>query len=244
MELTRFQKILLAVLAGMLVLSGAALAVFRTHPGVLFEESLLKITRYERQVYYSGRAHGTPVTIAVTWPADARTVVDFTIGTEIHDVCEVDYPLGEIPTEDGFSAEGIRITKNGAVLFEGGYDREDGYWFDRGGKFQAAFGIRFGAVVTGDPWYGYETTAADAVRFALGPETAAHGDPALFAMASFCTLLLAVGIVFHRQFFLWRHWGARDPEPTEGYLALERAGWVLCTAVLAVCYCVALYQIY
>ena len=34
MELTRFQKIMLAVLAGMLALFSVLMAVFRAHPGV------------------------------------------------------------------------------------------------------------------------------------------------------------------------------------------------------------------
>ena len=47
MELTRFQKLMLAVLAGMLVFFGVLMAVFRVRSGVLFQESLLKITEEE-----------------------------------------------------------------------------------------------------------------------------------------------------------------------------------------------------
>ena len=56
MELTRFQKILLAVLAAILVLFSVLMALFRTHPGVLFEESLLKIEERDGQTVYSGTA--------------------------------------------------------------------------------------------------------------------------------------------------------------------------------------------
>ena len=45
MELSRFQEILLAALAGMLVLFGVLMAVLRARPGVLFEEGLLSIDR-------------------------------------------------------------------------------------------------------------------------------------------------------------------------------------------------------
>lgn len=245
MELTRFQKIMLAVLAGMLVLSGVLMAVFRARPGVLFEESLLKITEEDGRTVYSGRAHGDPVTISVSWPTNFETDVEFALGDRFHDVCQVFYPTEAIETERGYAVNGVRVTKNGALLFEGGYDPESEFgWYGKDGAWDPAANIQFRGYAGGDPWSGYETTAAEAVRFALGPETAAHGDPALFGMAVFLTALAALEIVFHRALFRWRHWAARDPEPTEGYLALERAGWVIVTAVIAVVYVIALSEIY
>lgn len=241
MELTRFQKIMLAVLAGMLALFGVLLAVFRTHPGVLFEESLLKITEYAGQTVYSGKAHGTPVTITVTYPTNFETDVEFTIGTEIHDLCQVIYPTKQLRTEHGDSVGGILVTKNGETLFEGGYDPEDEFgWYNTDGSWNSMLSIRG---VGSDPWWGYETTPEMAARFAFGPETAAHGHPALFGMAVFLSLILAVNILFYEQLFRWRHWGARDPEPTEGYLALERVGWVVFAVIIAVAYIVALSEI-
>ena len=138
MQLTRFQKLMLAVTAGMFVFFGLLMIVFRTHPRVLFEESLLKTTEYENQTVYSGKAHGTPVTITVARaPGNAvLTTVDFTIGTEIHDVCEVEYPLEQIQTEFGYPVDGIRVTKNGEVLWEGGYDPDNEIGqFDADGKW-------------------------------------------------------------------------------------------------------------
>ena len=119
MELTRFQKIMLAVLAGMLVFFGVLTAVFRTHPGVAFEESLLKITEQDGRMVYSGRAHGTPVTITAEWLTNFKAVVDVTIGDRFHDVCRVEYPLEPVETVRG-PVNGIRVTKNGALLCQGG----------------------------------------------------------------------------------------------------------------------------
>lgn len=246
MELTRFQKILLAVLAGMLVFSGVLMAVFRTHPGVLFEGSLLKITEQEGQTIYSGKARGTPVSIAVTRPTNFETDVEFTIGADIHDVCQVFYPTQPVETESGYTVNGIRITKNGETLFEGGYDldAESFGWYKANGEW--AFLPPAGIQVSGsgvDPWRYYETTANQAARFAFGPETAAHGDPALFALAVFLTAFAAVYVLFWRTFFRWRHWAARDPEPSEGYLYFEQIGWVVLTVMIAVMYLIALSEI-
>jgi len=247
MELTRYQKLLLALLAGMLVFFGVLMAVFRTHPRVLFDEGLLKIEEQADQVIYSGGAHGTPVSIAVTYSTSFLSVADFTIGTEIHDVCEVEYPLEPIKTSYGDTVNGIRVTKNGTVIFEGGYAPEgpfDGASFcDTDGNWEPLFGLR--AYTGGDPWSGYETTAAEAVRFALGAEAgAAHGDPVLFAMAVLISVVLAVEIVFHKQLFRWEHRWARDPKPTEGYLAFERVVWAIFIGVTALLYIASMVKIY
>ena len=221
MELTRFQKRMLAVLAGMLVFFGVLMAVFRAHPGVLFEGGLLKITESEGQTVYSGKANGDPVTITVSWPTNFETDVDFTIGDQFHDVCQVFYPT------------------------EGGYDPEDAFgWYSKSGEWAPSSSLGIRGYTVANTWWGYETAAADAVRFAFGPETSAHGDPALFSMAVFLTALTALEIVFHRTLFRWRHWGAQDPEPTETWLALERAGWAVAAAVTAVVYIAALSEIY
>lgn len=246
MELTRFQKVMLAVTAGMLVVFGLLMIVFRSHPGVLFEESLLNITEQEGRTVYSGKAHGTPVTITVTWPTNFKTVVDFTIGTDIHDVCEVEYPLDRMETEHGDTVNTIRITKNGEPLFEGGYDPEKEYgWYDASGEWVPFTGG--GVYIDGqnpNPWRGYEITLSQIVRFAFGPETSAHGHPTFFGMAVFVSLILVVDILFHKELFRLRHWAARDPEPTEDYLVIERAGWVLSAVIIAGIYIAGLAQIY
>ena len=244
MELTRFQTILLAVLAGMLVFFGVLMVIFRTHPGVLFEESLLKITEENGQTVYIGKAHGEPVTITVSWPTNFETDVEFTIGDRFHDVCQVFYPTERIQTERGDSVGGILVTKNGETLFEGGYDPEDEFgWYDQSGEWEPSASLQIRGYTGGDPWSGYETTAGGAVRFAFGPETAARGDPALFGVAVFLTAFAAVYILFWRTFFRWRHWAARDPEPSEGYVYFEQIGWAVLTAVIAIVYVIALSEI-
>lgn len=246
MELTRFQKIMLAALAGMLFFFGLLMIVFRTHPGVEFEESLLKITEREGQIVYSGKAHDSPVTVTVTCPTNFKTVVDFTIGETIHDVCEVLYPLEPIRTERGGRVNGIRIMKNDELLFEGGYDPEQEFgWYNAGGEWDPfQRGSIRGGFSGGDPWYGYETTAGQITRFAFGPKTSAHGHPAFFGMAVFVSLILAVDILFWKELFRLRHWAARDPEPSEDYFAFERASWVLLAVIIAGIYIVGMAQIY
>lgn len=245
MTLTRFQKLMLLILAAMLAVFGALTAIFHARPGVLFEESLLKITEHEGQILYSGKAHGTPVSITVTCPTNFKTVVDFTIGTEIHDICEVLYPLDRIQTEHGDTVNTIRITKNGSLLFEGGYDPDKEFgWYNANGEWDPFQDIGIRVYSGGNPWSGYETAAADVARFAFGPETSVHGHPAFFGMAVFVSLILVVDIFFWKELFRLRHWAARDPEPSEDYFVFVRAGWVLLAVIIAGIYIVGLTQIY
>lgn len=244
MELTRFQKILLAVLAGMLAFFGLLMIAFHTHPGAEFEGGLLKAAEQDGQTVYSGKAQGTPVAITVSFPTNFKRVVDFAIGTEIHDVCEVEYPTRPIETEHGDTVNGIRVTKNGRVIFEGGYEPEDEFgWYDADGAWKPFNGTSVQVHVTGDSWRYYETTVGQIARFAFGPEPAARGDPLQFGMAALLTLLLAADVVFHKELFRWRHWGARDPEPTEDYLSLERVGWVILAVIIAAIYLNAMVEI-
>ena len=241
--MTRFQKILLAALAGMLVVFGALLAVFRARPGVLFEESLLKIEEQEGRTVYSGRAHGEPVTIAVTWPTNFETDVEFTIGDRFHDVCQVVYPWEPVAVEmmDGALVDGILVRKNGETLFEGGYDKENGYWFDKDGNLGPMFSIGFSG---DDPWQSFEVTEFMAARFAFGPETSARGDPQLFAVAVLISVLAAVRVIFWESFFRFEHRWARDPEPSEGYVVLEQIVWVVIAVVAAGFYIASMTAIY
>ena len=85
---------------------------------------------------YTGRAHGTPVTITVTRGSDIRAAVELQIEGVLDGVCVVDYPLAPIRTERGAAVDGIRITKSGVPLFGGGYDSEDPFgWYRPDGSW-------------------------------------------------------------------------------------------------------------
>lgn len=245
MELTRYQKVILAVLGGMLVLFGALMWWFRAHPGVEFEEGLLKISGNEERTLYTGKVHGTPVSISVARrPEDpAQVDVTYDIPGVTSDCYQIRYPLAPIKTEYG-EAAGIEIRKNGDMVFQGGYDPEEpSGWYDQDGQWTPQIGVRF-SVEGADPWYGYETSVYEAFSFAFSPGSAARGDPLLFASALIISIITAAEVLFCRELFHWRHWGARDPEPTEEYMALERVLWAVMAGVAAVLYIAAMTKIY
>lgn len=241
-ERTRFQKIILLLLVVMIMLFGILTGVSRANRGVLFEGALLRASASPGQTVYSGKAHGDSVIVTVT-PGGSATAVEFVIGDRFHDICSVEYPLEHIRTEYGGTVPGIRIVKNGEVLFEGGYDETAEYsWYDSDGTLSMAGVFGFMAD-SGASWSGYETTAPDVMRFAQGPELTARGSWWLYLTMVFLTLLLALDVTFPRALFYLQHcFAVRNPEPSDNYLFMQKAGWVIYSFLLLIGYIWALLQ--
>lgn len=227
----------------MIVVFGILTGVSKAHKGVLFEETLLDVSASPEQTVYSGKAHGDQVTITVTPAGGSVTAVEFVIGDWLHDLCSVEYPLAEIQTEHGGTVPGIRVLKNGGVLFEGGYDENSDYgWYHQDGTWDAM--ITFTAVSGSDPWGGYETTAAGVMRFAQGPELTSRGSWLLYGLMVFLTLLLMLDVAFPTALFYIRHCcDVRNPEPSDFYLAMQKVSWVVYPILLLIGYLWAVRQI-
>lgn len=245
-ERTRLQKIVLLILAGMAVLFAVLIAVSRTQKGAYFEGTLLRQTFPAPGVTaYTGKVYGTQVTVTVTQDGETRTTVEFLIEGVLDDVCVVDYPLAPIRTEYGHTADGVRITKNGELLFEGGCNPEDTYgWYDPDGAHDMEGSITIRAGSTSDPWNDFEVDKNAALRFALGPELESRGSWGLYFLMLFCTFLVALDAAFPMTVFYLQHCcDVRDPEPSDFYLACQKAGWVILPLLLLAGYCYALREI-
>lgn len=205
-------------------------------------ERFCKVSASPDRTVYSGKAHGDPVTVTVTPGNSSATTVEFIIGDRFHDLCSVEYPLERIQTEHGGTVPGIRVLKNGNLLFEGSYDKDSEYgWYDRDGAWSPM--VDFGIQVGNDPWSGYETTASSVMRFAQGPELTARGSWALYALMVFLTLLAMLAVAFPMTLFYWQHCcDVRDPEPSDFYLETMKIGWVLYPVLLLIGYIWALRQ--
>ncbi len=242
-ERTRLQKVILLILAAMIVLFGVLTGVSRADQGVLFEGALLKMSASAEGTVYSGKVHGDQAAVTVTPGSGSATTVEFVIGDRFHDICSVEYPLADIRTEGGGTVPGVRILKNGEVLFEGGYDKDSEYgWYNQDGTWAPM--IRGSAPFGNDPWSGYETTAASAMRFAQGPELTARGSWLLYALMVFFTLLVMLDVAFPTVLFYMRHCcDVRDPEPSDFYLAAQKVSWVVYPILLLIGYIWALRQL-
>ena len=126
--------------------------------------------------------------------------------------------------------EGLRITKNGQTLFEGGRDpdREFG-WYDLEGKWDPEMLVSVRPVYSGqDHWDSYETSAGSVMAFANGPELVHRGSMGLYILMVVLTLLLMVDVAYPLLLFRLEHCcDVRDPEPSDFYLAMQKVAWVL-----------------
>ncbi len=241
---TRLQKAALVALAAMAVTFGILLAVSRTQEGVLFEGTLLQVEEQPDGMVCSGSVLGDTVAITVTREEGAVTV-EYDIGDWLHDVCRVEYPLEPIQTAHG-PVDGIRILKNGEVLFQGGYDPEEEYGlYGQDGAwdpFQAvSVEVYAGA---GGAWVNYETTSSSILSFAMGPALAARGSWGLYLVMLFLSVLVALSAAFPRTVFHLRHCcEVQDPEPTDFYRMRQRIGWVVWPVLLSFGYIWALRAI-
>ncbi|MCI8809954.1 MAG: hypothetical protein HFF84_07465 [Oscillibacter sp.] len=243
---TRFQKIHLCVLAAMILIFGAITVFNQYHRGFRFQNGLLKPSMLEDgTIVYSGKVNGGLVTAAVTHPTNFLSVVDLQIGEILHDVCEIEYPLEKMSTtwEGADNVYRIRMTKNDALLFEGGLSMDylDGSgsigWFDKYGEWSLE---NVGIVSLGVPynWEDYETSPALFARFALYPELTARGNLGFYAILVLFTLFTMAMVAFPRDFFDLRYQRfVKNAEPSDYYINSMRWSTVFVTIVLFVGFC-------
>ena len=158
-ERTLFQKILLAVLAGMILVFGIITAVNQSRPGIVFREDFLRKEAVTDADAFTGKVDGEQVTV-LRWYGDengTRTVT-LRVGERIHDTYTV--YLGEpmislSDTISGLLVPTVRITQNGEVIFEGGWQERTGVFFTPEGEFSSVTidGTMYGAGA--DPWEDY-----------------------------------------------------------------------------------------
>ena len=247
-ERTRLQKIVLLSLAAMALIFAVLLIISKLQPGALFSDTLLKPNETADGVTYTGKIRGEKVSISVQTESETVTVITCESENQRTDVYRMEYPLEPILAKEGFAegkmVDGIRITKNGEVLFEGGYAQDASMsgaaWYDADGQWDPGMAVTF--------WDGSGEQAGpltlnerNVMYFASGPELTARGSWILYVMMVFFSLLVALDAAFPLTLFRLRHMcDVRDPEPSDFYLAMQRIGWVVYPVLLFIGYIWAL----
>ena len=79
----------------------------------------------------------------------------------------------------------------------------------------------------------YTFDAPDILRFALEPEPAVRGSWGMWGLGLLLSVLCGLQTAFPLAFFYLRHaLAVEDPEPTEFYLFMQRAGSVVAAAAV------------
>ncbi|MBQ7777865.1 MAG: hypothetical protein IJ396_03085 [Oscillibacter sp.] len=224
-ERTRFQNVILIVLAAMVVIFGVLTGVVRSQKGVQFGDSLLWVEETEEATVYTGKVHGDNVTVSVSGNAFPDVEVAYTVEGGRHDVYTVEYPLEPVETEYG-PVPGIRILKNQTIIFRGAYDPDGEIrrWYDGDGEWTF--------VVTGPPDV-HDLTRGNLVYFANGPELTSRGSWGLYLLLVLITAVLAFDVWYPEALFYLQHsCDVRDPEPSDFYIATQRISWVVYTCAL------------
>lgn len=239
------QKAVLISMAAMVVLFGVLMVAARFQKGVEFEGGLLRRTETEESVIYNGKVRGEQVEITVRAAGSGNlTEVDFRIGNRIQDDCTLETGLPPIQADQLGPVEHIRITRNGQLLFEGGYTAEhDMGWYDLEGNWAPFSGLEATLRTSGENyWDSYKTSAGTILAFARGPERTARGSWMLYFTMLLFSGLLALDAAYPLALFRWQHMcDVKDPEPSDFYLGMQRAGWCIYPILLLIGYNIALW---
>jgi len=242
-DLSKLQKGILMTLLAMTVLFAVLTGVVRSQKGVLFRETLLKVEQTAQGTVYEGTIQGVPVRITVTPEGETVTTVEYQAEGQPADVYTMEYPVEPIRTEHG-SVSGVRVLKNGAVLFQGGYDPEQEFltWFDENGDWDADI------TITG-VYDGYardlELSKSNVAYFAQGPELTARGSWGYYLLIVLMTALLAFDVWYPTALFYMQHaCDVRDPEPSDFYITSQKISWVVYTCGLLIAHIYILTHIW
>lgn len=248
-ERSKLQKIVLTALAAMAVVFALLTLFLHTQKGVEFEGGFLRLSdgaAGSAMTAYTGKLREEQVEITVDRAAGENlTEVVVQIGDRIRDVCTLETGLPPIQAEQLGPVEHIRITKNGRLLFEGGYDPDHDYgWYDLDGSWDPFSVSVSRAYSPDDYWKNYETDAGTIRRFAQGPELVSRGSWGLYFAMLLFSALLALDVAYPLMIFYWQHMcDVRDPEPSDFYLGMQRAGWCVYPFLLLIGYIFALCQL-
>lgn len=250
-ELSSFQRVLLAILAGMILGFGIATPIVSARKGIEYRNTLLYLTQEGEVRRYAGRIDGARTEFIV----NPDGTVEYHWGEEVYGPYQVWEDPAAAP--EAFMT-GLEIRQGSQTLFRGGL---------RGGEWPMLYGedgtpdqfleITYGT--SGGKVYkdGKELTPRDlhepglttVANLALGePELAHRGNFGLYLLVTLMPAAVMFGICFWKRLFYHRmSLTVQNPdgvEPSDYYLFTQNAGWVVLAAASGVLYWMVLTTIY
>lgn len=245
-EMSWFRRILLLWMAAMILGFGAALPVVRSSQGMEYEGGFLRLEQEGEARYYRGSVDGEETAFSV-FP-DGQ--MDYRRGEYRYGLYQVSAAPDAVPEGSHGSMTGIEIRQGDELLFRGGYlpdasfplIRENG---DPVVELGGYYTVSDGTLIRGDgktptQEEGRAPSLSALARAALGPELVRRGSVGIYLLVTLLALFNAAQICFPGFFFrlsLWGHVRNREAaEPSDFYIFMERAEWVLLALLTPVFY--------
>lgn len=234
MELTKYEKCILILLAAMLILFTVLYIVTTSQVGLAYKGSILIPSYEEGRTVYSGDIDKIAAQFVVT----DDHIVTFTYGNKTYGP----YTVKEDPTAAHASNKfltGYTILDGDKVFFRGGVRKNENHY-----EFYDESGNRIGPEITISSSMGGQSYDKDGnlidpmvpskttiLRLVFGPELTHKGNWGYWFGGLLLSIFTAISVVFADAIFrfrmsLWIH-DAYDVEPSDRALAVRYTGWAL-----------------
>ena len=230
---TRYQNIVLIILAAIIVAFGALLIYNRTQPGIQFRDGYLKQEVTAEYTVYSGICKGEDTAIYVTEKTDG-TLVQILAGSHRWEYLVSSW---EGSTNHYSGNKPVLISDvAGNEIFRGYLTKNDHLTDEQSKITPDSFDIYvYTEYGNKSVWDDYTPSKLFVVNTALGRNLDYRGSIGLFALMLIAALIFAVDVLFPEFWFQLKHMlDVRNPEPSDFYIAMQRLGWAVYPVLLAV----------
>ncbi len=244
---TRYQKIILVILAVMTLVFGVLTVRQTRQQGVQFRDCFLRQQVYDDRTVYSGRCEGENLAIFV-FPKENETevVCETDGGWQRRYTLELWFPekadYWETYTSHSDAQGVILWDETGEELFRGFYDPTWDYLLNEDGSLEVGgYQIVYYNSGMRSFWDDHEPSSTMIVYMAMGPDLTHRGSLGLYALMVVCALFVALDVWYPKLSFELQHFlSVRNPEPSDFYIAMQRLGWAVYPVLIFAGYIYAL----
>ncbi len=218
-----FIKVLLSVFL-VIVLIFYFKAFFTT--GVYYDGTFLKKEVVSSDTHYVGKSASRGIHITVKGRKNKHNSAEvfYRLPNNINKQYTVNFK------DAGNWNLGIENIKDeaGNIVFEGEYRKDSSFLFDKDGKPMISDAVRIS--VNGKTFYNenYKISLKNVADFSVFAKDTIRGKFEFLFLAIILFVLTAIDIKFPLLFFTLKHmWEVRDPEPSDFYLEVQRATWIV-----------------
>lgn len=192
--------------------------------GIYFDDVFLKKEPNSTGTSYTGKINSSHVKITVTGirDKDKNSEVIFKFPDNIN----LKYTVEFIDANNWNSGIAVIIDKDGTKVFEGDYREGHLFMTDKAGNM--VFDESFKGIVNGEVKYGAKVPLKKVADLAYSTNETIRGRFDLLFFAILLFGLTFIDIKYPLFFFTLNHFiDVKDPEPSEFYIGMQQASWVI-----------------